>query len=238
MQIVDELSRILTGNEAWFWAILPLAVMAYLAPLVIAFERRHRYAWTIGAINVATGWTLVGWVAALVWAVNKDIRNEVAALPGSESGAMLEPRWSESAIADQTEANGDLKKCPYCAELIKAEAIVCRYCSRDLVLPSAKTQALPATELEAQEKLRLERLLSGEEDTESKDPRLLDVFEYMRLLEENDPPLATNVVPIGGAESGEQPSGDEVSGHDGDDLDPAHGSDWDYPETATSNKRR
>ena len=35
-------------------------------------------------------------------------------------------------------ASGDMKKCPHCAELVKSDARVCRYCSRELVYtPSA-----------------------------------------------------------------------------------------------------
>jgi hypothetical protein len=44
------------------------ALLVYLAPAIIADMRKREDALAITVVNVVLGWTIVGWVAALVWA--------------------------------------------------------------------------------------------------------------------------------------------------------------------------
>jgi Superinfection immunity protein len=44
-----------------------LAVWVYFSPSVIAAWRQHPQVQAIFALNLLTGWTMVGWVACVVW---------------------------------------------------------------------------------------------------------------------------------------------------------------------------
>jgi RNA polymerase subunit RPABC4/transcription elongation factor Spt4 len=45
-------------------------------------------------------------------------------------GLVLKPNVAKQE--EEAIAHGTMKKCPYCAEMIKNEAIVCRFCGKDL----------------------------------------------------------------------------------------------------------
>ncbi len=46
-----------------------LSLAAYFIPCGVAFYREHEYRWPIFVINLFFGWTAIGWVGALVWAI-------------------------------------------------------------------------------------------------------------------------------------------------------------------------
>ena len=48
------------------------ALLVYFMPAYIACTRRHRNAAGVVILNLAFGWTLIGWIAALIWAVHQE----------------------------------------------------------------------------------------------------------------------------------------------------------------------
>src|SRR5215472_16652098 len=49
--------------------IIALLIAGYFLPTIIARKRHHRNIQGIFVLNLLLGWTLIGWVGALVWAV-------------------------------------------------------------------------------------------------------------------------------------------------------------------------
>jgi hypothetical protein len=49
------------------WTLAVISLL-YFLPLAIAFSRGHKDTGAIFVVDLFLGWTLVGWVVALVWA--------------------------------------------------------------------------------------------------------------------------------------------------------------------------
>ncbi len=58
-------------SGAEFLFILLILVVWYLLPSIVALLRRHHNAFAIFLLNLFLGWSLVGWVVALVWAYTR-----------------------------------------------------------------------------------------------------------------------------------------------------------------------
>jgi hypothetical protein len=62
--------------------ILFVPMMAiHFAPTIVAGARHARSFWWIVVINVFLGWTLIGWIVALVWALRDDVEYRQSYMP-------------------------------------------------------------------------------------------------------------------------------------------------------------
>ena len=58
-----------------FVAFIWLAI--YFIPIIIAYIRRHNNFVAICLLNIFTGWTFLGWLASLLWALNSDTESYI-----------------------------------------------------------------------------------------------------------------------------------------------------------------
>jgi Superinfection immunity protein len=56
----------------FFPPIFGFGFILYFLPAIIAFARSKRDSAAILVLNILLGWTAIGWVIALVWALRRD----------------------------------------------------------------------------------------------------------------------------------------------------------------------
>jgi hypothetical protein len=52
--------------------VIIIGVAFYFLPTIVAFARHKKQSLAIFLVNFFLGWTFLGWVGALIWAVMKD----------------------------------------------------------------------------------------------------------------------------------------------------------------------
>jgi len=46
----------------------------YFLPVIVAVSRKHNNAAAIGVLNFFLGWTIAGWIVALVWSMTDNVK--------------------------------------------------------------------------------------------------------------------------------------------------------------------
>jgi hypothetical protein len=84
---IDHSSPIQVNASGYFgisvagFLMIGLGIVAYFIPGIIAVTRRHRKATSILLVNLFFGWSVLGWIFALVWALRANGAPKAVAVP-------------------------------------------------------------------------------------------------------------------------------------------------------------
>lgn len=84
-----------------------ISVFFYFLPWFIALFRKHENTGGIFVVTLLTGWTGIGWIAALIW-------------------SFIDPAPAQATQATQ---------CPSCREPVQPEATKCKHCGETFDQP-------------------------------------------------------------------------------------------------------
>jgi T4 superinfection immunity protein len=96
--------------SVFFLVILLVCFVMYFLPAIVAGMRKHRNAGAISVLNFFLGWTLIGWVSALVWAFTDNVRTIKSATATAPSVTVR--RSSENVCSHQVVATPSLSPLP------------------------------------------------------------------------------------------------------------------------------
>ena len=82
------------SNEAVDFVISALIIVVYFVPALIANLRDTENVEAILLVNLVFGWTVLGWIAALIWAIVEKLKVKSA----------IDSSYTPTADAAQTEA--------------------------------------------------------------------------------------------------------------------------------------
>ena len=104
---------VLSGNFGTLGFFMGVLGAAYFVPTFVAIVQKRANLQTIFLLNLVLGWTIVGWVVALIWAVGpRERKRGRSRLP-----------WSRDA---------GRKPCPSCGRSLRKETRQCRHCGYTL----------------------------------------------------------------------------------------------------------
>lgn len=110
----------------WYVFLTLLSLGIYFLPSFIVWKKTKKSATAIFVLNLLAGWTGIGWLIALIWALTDDATDNEK--PKQLEQGELEPNYKYQERLRQVAAAVSEKVCPDCAELVKAEAKKCRFC--------------------------------------------------------------------------------------------------------------